>query len=179
MANDEKDIQMLENYPRSVPFIRWLLLAVEASIAVYFAVKFRADFGILFLAYGVVCLFLIFPLIRCVRCSYYGRRCNFGWSRVWISKMFPKDELNHFSAYYGWSIFFWPLRIVPIAMGIGRLPSWILGEFDFSTHGLFLIYLAVIIIHRRFYRTRACPRCRQKDLCPVYNGRLIEPEIAR
>jgi hypothetical protein len=179
MADDLKTIQPVDNYPRRIAFIRWFLLALEGGIAIYFAMNLRTDFGILFLAYAVVCLFLIFPLIRCVRCSYYGRRCNFGWGRFWISRFFPKDEINHFGAYYGWSIAFWPLRVVPILLGIRNLTTWIFGKFDFWSQGLFLIYLAVIILHRRFYRTRACPGCHQKAICPVYNGRVIEAEAVQ
>jgi hypothetical protein len=179
MADDLKITQPVDNYPRWIALIRWFLLAVEGGIAIYFAVNFRSDFGILFLAYGVVSLFLIFPFIRCVRCSYYGRRCNFGWSRFWISKFFPKDETNHFGAYYGWSFVFWPLRVVPIALGIRSLPGWLFDKFNFPTHGLFLIYLAAILLHRLFYRSRACPRCHQKETCPVYSGHVIETEIVQ
>jgi hypothetical protein len=179
MVNEPKISQPVDNYPRRIAFLRWFLLAVEGGIAIYFATKFRPDFGILFLAYSVVCLLLIFPLIRCVRCSYYGRRCNFGWGRFWISKFFPRDETNNYGAYYGWSVIFWPLRVVPIALGLKDLPAWIFDRFNFHTHGLFLIYLAAIILHRRFYRTRACPKCRQKEICPVYNGRLVEAEMVQ
>jgi hypothetical protein len=166
-----------DNFPKRIPFVRWLFLILEAGLAVYFALSFRLDFGILFLAYGIVCLFLIFPLIRCVRCSYYGKRCNFGWGRFWISNLFPKIENEQFGAYHGWSIFFWPLRIIPIFLGAILLPNWILGKFEFVPHGLFIIYLVILFSHRRFYRARACVRCRQRDVCPVYSRRAMAPEI--
>jgi hypothetical protein len=167
----------VDNYSRRIVFVRWVFLTIEAGLAVYFALSFGLNFGILFLAYGIVCLFLIFPLIRCVRCSYYGKRCNFGWGRFWVSKFFPKDEAGQFGEYYGWSIFLWPIRLIPIGLGIRNLPFWIFGKFSFTQHGLFVIYLAILFLHRRFYRARACSRCRQMAVCPVYTGRIIAPKI--
>ncbi len=162
----------IENYPRTTVFFRWLLLLMEAGLALYMVFKFNPLLGIAYLPYSIVCLFVIFPLIRCVRCNYYGLRCNFGWGRSWIFKFFPKEETNNYGAYYGWSILFWPIRVVPVILGIRALPLWITGRFDFMTHGLFLIYLAIIFIHRLYYRGRACPKCRQNKICPVYLGRI-------
>jgi hypothetical protein len=169
----------LDTYPRRIPVIRWFFLIIEAGLALYFTLGVNLGFGIVFLAYGVVCLFLIFPLVRCVRCSYYGRRCNFGWGKFWVARFFPKSEKSDFGAYYGWSILFWPLRFFPIILGIRLLPNWLLGKFSFWSHGLFLIYLVILFLHRRFYRSRACTRCHQKAICPVYAGRIAPTEIVR
>jgi hypothetical protein len=148
-------------------------------LALYFVFSYRQSLGVIFLAYGVVCLFLIFPLIRCVRCGYYGKRCNFGWGRFWISKFFPKAEDSRFDAYYGWSIIFWPLKIVPLALGARSLPGLILGNFSLAPQGLFIFYLAVLFIHRRFYRARACIRCHQRAVCPVYAGQIVPVETVQ
>jgi hypothetical protein len=164
-------------YPKRIVFIRWLFLSVEAVLALYFVFSFQTILGIIFLAYGVVCLFLIYPLFRCVRCGYYGKRCNFGWGRFWVSKLFPKDDGGHFGDNHGWSMLFWPLRIIPIVLGLRELPLWILGKFSFTAHGLFIIYLAILFLHRRFYRARACTRCHQMAICPIYTGRINAPEI--
>jgi hypothetical protein len=139
----------------------------------------RLELGILYLAYGVVCLFLLLPLIRCVRCHYYGKRCNFGWG-TWVAKIFPRDENNTQSAFYGYTILFWPLRLFPILFGfmkfLNGLIAVIAGQFqDFLLfpHGLYLIYIATLIIHRRFYRAVSCTRCHERLRCPVYNSRAI------
>jgi hypothetical protein len=167
----------LNTYPRRIPVIRWLLLIIEAGLALYITLGASLSFGIAFLAYGIVCLFLIFPLVRCVRCSYYGQRCNFGWGKFWVARFFTKSENGNFGTYYGWSILFWPLRFIPIILGIRLLPIWVTGKFSFLAHGLFLIYLAVLFLHRRFYRARSCPKCHQMAICPVYNGRIASAEI--
>ncbi len=173
MTEDSRICAPLDNYPRAIVFFRWLLLLIEAGLALYMVFTFNPLFGIIYLSYGIACLFIIFPLIRCVRCYYYGLRCNFGWGRAWVSKFFPKDEARDYGAYYGWSILFWPIRLFPIILGIRALPLWITGGFDFMTHGLFLIYLVIILTHRLFYRSRACTKCHQNKICPVYLGRIV------
>lgn len=179
MADQNKEFQAVDNYPRRIVFLRWFLLIVEAGLAVYFVLGFHLYLGIAFLAYGVVSLFLIFPLIRCVRCRYYGQRCNFGWGKFWVARFFPKDDKNPYDIYHGWSILFLPLRLIPIGLGVRNLPLWIIsGKFSFTLHGLFLIYLAIIIIHRQFYRARACSKCHQREICPVFAGHIALPEKA-
>jgi hypothetical protein len=168
-------IPPLDRYPWRIILFRWLLLAVEASIAVKFIIGFRFELAVIYIAYGVICLFLLLPLIRCVRCSYYGKRCNFGWG-VWVSKVFPRDEVNSQSAFYGYTILFWPLRLLPIILGfqvflngfIGVL-SWEFEQFQIIPHGLFPAYLLTIFLHRRFYRAAACVKCHERLNCPVYN----------
>ena len=169
----------LDKYPKSIPFIRWFLLTLEGGLAIYFTLSFRMELGILFLAYGIACLFLVFPLIRCVRCAYYGKRCNFGWGKFWVSNVFPKSEDEHFGAYHGWSILLWPIRLIPIGLGLRNLPLWIFGKFSFMQNGLFLIYLAILFIHRKFYRAQACSRCQQQKVCPVYTGRTGALEVIK
>jgi hypothetical protein len=178
-ANNTPPDRLLDNYPKRIAFIRWLLLIAEAALAVYLIITFNQMLGVAFLAYGVVCLFLIFPLIRCVRCSYYGKRCNFGWGRFWVSRFFPKSENSRFDAYYGWSVIFWPLKIIPLVLGLRFLPAIFMGKFFFLSQGMFIIYLAILLIHRRFYRARACTRCHQRAICPVYAGHIVAIDMAQ
>jgi hypothetical protein len=166
-------------YPWRIIIVRWLLLAIEAGIAIFYVMKIRLELAILYIVYGVVCLFLLLPLIRCVRCRYYGKRCNFGWG-VWVSRVFPRDEVNPQAAFYGYTILFWPLRIIPIVVALRLYLMYLIGifigmeqRFTLDTHGFFLIYLATIFIHRRFYRFSACTRCHEKSYCPVYNSQAI------
>jgi hypothetical protein len=169
----------VDKYSWRIIFTRWLLLAIEFGIAVYIILGVRQELAIMYVVYAVVCLFLLLPLIRCVRCSYYGKRCNIGWG-VWVSKLFPRDEKSPQSAYYGYTILFWPLRIFPILFGLRFFIDGIVfvfsGAFDeflFIPHGLYLTYIGVIIIHRRFYRASSCARCHERLSCPVYNSRAM------
>ena len=163
----------LDNFPQRVAVLRWLLLIIEAGLATYMIFNFHQAIGILYLAYGIVSLFLIFPLIRCVRCNYYGKRCNFGWGKWWVAAFFQRDTESNYADYYGWSALFWPLRLLPILIGLRTLPGLISGRFNFESHGIFLIYLTILFLHRRYYRARACTRCLQKAICPVYTGRAV------
>ena len=216
MPNDNKGRirPPIDRYPWRIIFIRWALLTIEASIGLYFVMGVRMELGVMFLAYGVVCLFLLLPLIRCVRCSYYGRRCNFGWG-VWVSKVFSRDETHSQSAFYGYTILFWPLRLFPLLLGFAKFlngliaglakkngfPDGLWGasadaanlddrtargldvlihgfagqfeQFRLMPHGLYLIYLTTLWLHRRFYRAASCSRCHEQLSCPVYNSRVM------
>lgn len=179
----------LESYPWRIILIRWILLAAEFGLAIYFVMNFKQSLGIFYIAYSILCLFLLLPLIRCVRCYYYGKRCNFGWG-VWAAKFFPRDTVNPQSAYHGYTLLFWPLRLIPIGLGILSImglvrimlsgaptdPGVPLEPFDLSRflgQGLFLLYLMILFIHRKFYMARACSRCHQCVSCPVYNTQLM------
>lgn len=181
--SDEKKRQFkpsLDNFPRPIIFIRWLLLAAEGILGLFLVSTFRFEFVILYLSYGIVSLFLLLPLIRCVRCGYYGKRCNFGWG-VWVSKIFPRDEKNSYPAFYGYSIIFWPLRLLPILAGLKVLPMILSSSFPFMPHSIFGLYLIVIFIHRKFYRASSCSRCQMRESCPVYDSRAVlidQPEKA-
>ena len=132
--------------------------------------------GFIFLIYALVSAFVLLPLIRCVRCGYYGKRCNFGWG-VMVSKLFPRAENSPYQSTYGYTILLWPLRIIPIGAGILKIIDGILGGFSVIPQGLFGIYLGVILIHRVFYRARACRRCRQRTICPVYDIAAMKGNI--
>jgi hypothetical protein len=175
----------IDRYPWRVVFVRWALLAIEAFIGIYFVLNMRLELGIIFIVYGVVCLFLLLPIIRCVRCAYYGKRCNFGWG-VWVAKIFPRDEVNSQTAFYGYTLLFWPLRIIPILLGfmkfLGGFTMVIAGrfeEFHLVPHALFLIYIAALILHRPFYRSVSCPKCHERLQCPVYNSRAMLTHSAK
>jgi len=162
----------VENYPWRIVLFRWFLLALEAGIAFYFVFTFSVNLGLIYVAYGVVYLFLLLPLIRCVRCYYYGKRCNFGWG-TWVAQVFPRDDTNPHGAYYGYTILFWPLRIFPTLRGLGGLLMSLPDQMSFIPQGLFAVYLLVIFIHRRFYMRQSCVRCHQRVGCPVYNSGIV------
>jgi hypothetical protein len=157
------------DFPTSIVLIRRLFLIIEAALATYFVISFRLEFGVVFIAYGVVCLFLLLPLIRCVRCGYYGKRCSVGWGK-WVAGIFPRDDQRPPDAYYGYTMLFWPLRALPILLACKSILDGISGKFGLMPQGLFGLYFLILYLGRRFYRARACPLCLHRTNCPVYNS---------
>jgi len=171
-AMSENNIQnpgkTVEIFPYRIVIIRWLLALMEMGIATYFVLTFKFYIGLLFLAYGIICVTVLLPMIRCVRCGYYGRRCNFGIGSL-VANIFPRANDSRFSSRYGYSFLFWPLRLIPIGFGMIKMLSLTYSPFRFVPHGLFIVYLLLILLHRGYYRTSACPKCQQRAVCPVYD----------
>ena len=178
------------NFPYRIVIARWLFALAEMGLATLFVFKFGFISGVIYLIYGFTAVFVILPLTRCNRCFYYGKICNFGLGK-WAAAFVPESEEKIYSSAYGFSILFWPLRIIPIMTGLipiiglirGSLliPSGEIGdmaEFFFSglriiPEGLFLIYLLVLYFHRKYYRAKSCTRCYHKTDCPVYDKKAL------
>ncbi len=171
-SNRNKSRPPVDRYPYSIIIPRWLFAVAEMGLASYFVFSLKFELGIIFLAYGVVCAFLLLPLIRCVRCYYYGRRCNFGWG-ILVSRLLPKVEGENYASRYGYSILFWPLRIIPFGLGLRDIIFGFIAGFQFLPQGIFGIYFLVIFLHRQFYRKLACSRCHQRPGCPVYDAKAV------
>ncbi len=162
----------VDRYPYSIIISRWFFAVAEMGLASYFVFLFKFEVGLFFLTYGVVCAFVLHPLIRCVRCYYYGKRCNFGWG-VMVSRLLPKVEGESYASSYGYSILFWPLRIIPFGLGLRDVIFGFSPGYQFLLQGLFGIYVLMIFLHRWFYRKLACSRCHQRPGCPVYDAKAI------
>lgn len=167
-SDDKGRPAILDKYPYRIILARWFFAAAEMGLASYLVFCFKFDIGLLFLIYGFVSAFVLLPLIRCVRCYYYGKRCNFGWG-ILVSKLFPRVDGDSYYAIYGYSFLFWPLRIFPIGAGLLTVLDGVLGGFKFFPQAIFGIYLVVLFLHRRYYRSIACRRCHQNAVCPVYD----------
>ncbi len=177
--NRDRSRALVDKYSYGIIIPRWILAVAELGLAFYLVHLFKFELGLFFLIYGVVCAFVLLPLIRCVRCYYYGKRCNFGWG-VMVSKLLPKVEGENYASSYGYSILFWPLRIIPFGLGITGVIFGFFAGFQFIPQGLFGIYVLVILLHRWFYRKLACSRCHQRPGCPVYDAKAIienTPEV--
>jgi len=90
-----------------------------------------------------------------------------------VSRLLPKVEGESYASSYGYSILFWPLRIIPFGLGLRDTIFGFLAGFQFLPQGLFGIYVLVIFLHRQFYRKLACSRCHQRAGCPVYDAKAI------
>ncbi len=191
-SNKDNKAEYFENFPLTVVFPRWFFALAEMGLASYFVFKFGFRSGLIFLIYGFVSVFVLLPLTRCIRCFYYGRVCNFGLGK-WASLFFPESKDKIYSSAYGYTILLWPLRIIPLGLGfipiigvirfglsvpsgeIGDMANALISSLRVIPHGLFVIYLLVIFLHRRYYRSRSCPRCYHRKDCPVYDkNSLIE-----
>jgi len=187
-------ISPLDKFPCTIILTRWLFLGIELGIALYFVFNFKFDFGLFFLIYAMICGMVLLPLLRCVKCFYYGKRCNFGWG-VWVSKIFPKSDDPVYSSAHGLSFLFWPVRALPIGIGsiqiIGAIKfslsvvgegfaevySVFIGSLDYFDLIVLAVYFIIIYLHRKFYRSQACTRCHQRQVCPVYNFEVIPREM--
>jgi len=183
-------MKIYENYPLSKILARWFFALTEMGIASFIVFDFGFRWGLLFLIYGFVGIFVLLPLARCIRCYYYGKACNFGLGK-WAAVFFPEAQEKKFASAYGFTIFLWPLRIIPIGLGIIPIigvirfgltipPDYPVGMLEAMVsnlrtvpHGLYVIYLAVIYLHRKYYRSRSCPNCHHKIDCPVYDKKAL------
>ncbi|MCP4580272.1 MAG: hypothetical protein GY839_01545 [candidate division Zixibacteria bacterium] len=161
-------LKKYDTYPWSRIIPRWLLGIGEIGLSIYLAISFMKYLGLFFSAYWVFSLFVLLPLIRCTKCYYYGKRCNTGWGLL-AGFAFPRGEQVYFQSGYALTFLLWPLRFLPVAIGLLNL----LDGIKFLPDGLFGIYLAVVIIHRLYYRLLSCPVCHQQKSCPVYNPDLL------
>jgi len=191
MADEGKgNMEIYDNFPWRKIAARWVFALAEMGIASYFVFDFGFRTGLIFLIYGFVGIFVLLPLARCIRCHYYGKACNFGLG-LWAAVFFPESRDKRFASAYGFTIFLWPLRIIPLGLGIIpilgviryglNIPSGyvvdmleaMVTNLRIIPHGLYIIYLAVIYLHRKYYRSRSCPRCHHKIDCPVYDKKAL------
>jgi hypothetical protein len=189
MATDSNQ-PYLERYPLSRILPRWIFALLEMGMASSLVFDFKFRLGLLFLIYGFVAIFVVLPLTRCIRCHYYGLACNFGLGK-WASFFFPVASDKKFPSAYGYSILLWILRIMPIGLGIipfiGAIQNGLAvqpggfiniieamaSRIEIFPHGVFAIYLLVIFLHRKYYRSQSCTKCFHKHDCPVYNKEAL------
>ena len=158
----------VDTYPWSKILPRWFFGAAEMGLSVFLVLRFHMYIGLFFAAYWVLSMFALLPLIRCTKCYYYGKRCNTAWG-VWAGLAFTQGEQKYFQAGYALSFILWPLRFIPIGLGVLGLRNGL----AFVPDGLFGIYLAIILLHRLYYRSANCPVCVQQENCPVYNPHVL------
>ena len=168
-----KEIKRYDTYPFSRIIPRWILGLSEICLSIYLVISFKANLGLVYGAYWVFSLFVLLPLIRCTKCYYYGKRCNTGWGLL-AGFAFPKEQQKYFHAGYALTFLIWPLRFLPIAVGLLNL----IGGLTFLSDGLFGLYLLIIVAHRLYYRSFNCPVCYQKGCCPVYDPFILKEEPA-
>ena len=166
-----------DEFPYSTIIARWFFIAAEMGLATYFVFLFgKFNLGYIFIIYGIVSLTVVLPLIRCVRCYYYGKRCNVGWGKI-VPLFYRRSEDDSFSSRYGYSFLLWPLRLIPFGVGFLKILAGFMDEFTFVPQGLFAVYLIVLYLHRKFYRSVSCSKCHQRSVCPVYNIAVMKDNL--
>jgi hypothetical protein len=161
-------VNRYDTYPWFKIWPRWFFGLIEIGISVYLLITFKMYLGLAYTAYWIVSLFVLLPLIRCVHCYYYGKRCNTAWG-LFAGFAFPKGETKYFQSGYALTFILWPLRILPIGLGLLGL----IDGFSFVPDGLFGIYIVVILLHRLYYRSANCRVCYMQSECPVYNPHVL------
>jgi hypothetical protein len=134
-----------------------LFFLIEAGFSLFLVFFARMEFGIVYLIYALICVFLLMPLFRCAQCDYYGRRCSYGWGKL-ASKMVRDEYRGLFKNQTGLNIIFWPLRLVPILLGIKSiLESIATDTFDFRNYYVFGAYLLILLLQKLIFKSRVCP----------------------
>ncbi len=164
-----KSSNKIDRYPIYKILPRLILGAAEAGLSVYLVISFKMYLGLAFSAYWIFSMLVLLPLLRCTKCYYYGKRCNTGWG-VYAKVVFPRGEPEYFQSGYALTVILWPLRMLPVAVGLLNL----IGGLEFIPDGLFGIYILIIILHRIYYRSSNCPVCHQQQVCPVYNPHVLK-----
>jgi hypothetical protein len=167
-----KNAPIIDIYPWWKILPRWLFGIIEIGLSIYFVIRMNQNLGLFYAAWWAVSLFVVLPLVRCCHCHYFGKRCNTGWGLL-AGFAFSKGESKYFQSGYGLTLLLWPLRFLPIALGLRDLLGAIDGGLQPNPNGLFGIYILAIILHRWFYRAANCPACHQQGNCPVYNPRIL------
>lgn len=155
-------------YPWSKILPRWFFGMIEMGISVYLVISFKMYVGLAYAAYWIVSMLVLLPLIRCIHCYYYGKRCNTALG-LFAGFAFPQGETIYFQAGYALTFILWPLRIIPVGIGLLGL----LDGVTFIPDGLFGIYIIIIVLHRLYYRTANCRVCNMQSECPVYNPHVL------
>lgn len=151
-----------ESYSVSSLIIRALFGLAEAVLAVYIIFGLYNIFAYLFASYLALAATVLLPLARCTRCHYYGRRCHIGWGRV-ASLLYPKGEEELFKDNFKYSVFLYPVWIVPLLVGLLQLAR----QRTLDALLVFLIYLVVLYSSRRLLQWHAgCKGCHQRLFCP-------------
>jgi hypothetical protein len=156
-GNSTTTTAMRPEYSGGHIFFARLFFLAEAGLTLYMIFSRRMEYGILYLIYALISIFLLMPLLRCAQCDYFGRRCSLGWG-AWASKMVADEYRGLFKDQTGLNIIFWPLRLIPILFGISDIVGALIKEtFAFENYYIYGSYLLVLILQRLFFHTRVCP----------------------
>jgi hypothetical protein len=151
-----------ESYPAPLLALRALFGLAEAIMAVYIIFELYSIFAYFYASYLAIAITIILPLARCTRCFYYGKVCHICWGKV-ASFLYPKGREELFKENFKYSVFLYPVWMIPLLIGLVQLARL----RSLKALLIFVIYLAILFISRRFLQWHAgCKRCHQRLFCP-------------
>jgi hypothetical protein len=129
--------------------ILWLLHPLAAAV---------------YLAYSLVCMYLLVPRLVCTSCSYYGQTCHSGQGRI-ASLLFSPRPQDGFPSRFRYMRLAAPVFLAPLLAG-GAL---LFLRLSLTLAGSTVLFGLLALGVTRFVTTRlGCPRCQQRHVCPAY-----------
>jgi hypothetical protein len=151
-----------ESYPPLLLALRALFGLAEAIMAVYIIFGLYSIFAYFYASYLAIAITIILPLARCIRCFYYGKVCHICGGKA-ASFLYPKGREELFKENFKYSVFLYPVWMIPLLAGLVQL----VRLRGLQALLIFVIYLAILFISRRFLQWHAgCKRCHQRLFCP-------------
>ena len=117
-----------------------------------------------YLAYSLVCMYVLVPRLVCTSCSYYGQTCHSGQGRI-ASLLFSPRPQAGFPSRFQYMRLAAPVFLAPLLAG-GLL---LVLRFSLARVVLTVLFGILALGVTRFVTTRlGCPRCQQRHICPAH-----------
>ncbi len=156
--------------PACLPNYHWRVPLIENSVWVSVYLLGSAILWLLhpvaagaYLAYSLVCMYLVIPRLVCTSCNYYGQTCHSGQGRV-ASLFFASRPQSDFASRFRNMRLAAPVFLAPLLVG-GVL---LLFRFSVALAGSTVLFGILALGVTRFVTTRlGCPHCQQRHVCPA------------
>ena len=154
----------LEQYPKSSAVIANLVMAVLIALGTIACWFFTPVAAWIYLAIGVLMVWVVMRRLVCVNCYYYGKWCATGWGKL-AAVLFKQGSIDKFSTSIG-------VKIAPIVYGLlSVIPIILLIVSLFSLVSAPRIVVLVLLIGITAYsavinRKKTCSKCKMRLICP-------------
>ena len=161
----------MSNPSACLPHYHWRVPLLENAVwvAVYLlgsaimALAHPAAAGA-YLAYSLVCMYLVLPRLVCTSCGYYGQTCHSGQGRI-ASWLFAARPQTSFRSAFRHMRLAAPVFLVPLIAG-GVL---LVLRFSLTLAVATILFGILALGVTRFITTRlGCPHCQQRNVCPAH-----------
>ena len=152
-----------DSYPWTIPLLEntvWLAVYALGSVIFYLLSTWAS---MAYLGYSLVCMYLVIPRFVCTHCSYYGKTCHSGQSRL-AALLFSKRNTELFGVSFKCMRVAAPVFLAPIIAGM----SLSIHRFSWERLGLTIAFGILALGCTRIVTMRlGCPHCNQRSLCPA------------
>ena len=154
----------LEQYPKSSAVIANLVMAALIALGTIACWFFSPVAAWIYLAIGVLMVWVVMRRLVCVNCYYYGKWCVTGWGKL-AALFFKKGDIDKFSTSIG-------VKIAPIVYGlISAIPIILLIVAMVSQFSVPRIVVLVLLVGISAYsavinRKKTCAKCKMRLICP-------------